>query len=104
MFPSNLSTADGEKLGLVMTPAMMSADIYAIVRSHDRDSFFGKEKVTVAVQEHNPNLDAVMLDHFPGWKAVRCPDLTTVIIIHGAWTSFPSMPNHMRRRAEAVSW
>ena len=75
MFPSNLSTADGEKLGLVMTPAMMSADIYAIVRSRDRDSFFGKEKVTVAVQEHNPNLDAVMLDHFPGWKAVRCPDM-----------------------------
>ena len=75
MFPSNLSTTDGETLGLTMTPAMMSSDIYAVVRDADRDAFVGKEQVTAAIEENDPNYDAVLLDHFPDWKKIICPDM-----------------------------
>ena len=75
MFPSNLNTTDGERLGLVMTPAILSTDIYTVVRKRDRESFPTKEQVTVAVEENDPNDEAVMLDHFPEWQSVSFPDM-----------------------------
>ena len=75
IFPSALSTADGEALGFVMTPAIMSTDIYALVRRSDRDTFPAKDQVTAAIQENDPNDDALMEDNFPNWQSVSCPDL-----------------------------
>ena len=46
MFPANLSTADGEARGFVLTPPVMSTDIYALVRKADSDTFQTKEQVT----------------------------------------------------------
>ena len=75
VFPSNLGTSDGETLGLIMTPAVMSSDIYAVVRSSNRDSFSSKTQVTVAIEENDPNYDSLMLDHFPSWQAEAYPDM-----------------------------
>ena len=36
VFPSNLSTSDSEELGLVMTPSIMRAELYAVVRKSDK--------------------------------------------------------------------
>lgn len=79
VFPSNLSTADGEALDLVMTPEMMSSDIYAVVRKEIQDSFSQKRHVTVAIEENDPNYIAVMQDHFPGWKSEYYPDMQTCL-------------------------
>ena len=75
VFPSILSTADGESRGLVMTPAMMSTDIIVVVRKADRDTILSKENVTVAITENDPNFEAVIRDHFPMWDSKRCEDI-----------------------------
>ena len=79
VFPSNLSTSDGEGQGLVLTPPMMRTEIYAVVRKADRDSFSQKQQVTAAVRENDPNETAVLRDHFPDWQAVPCPDIEACI-------------------------
>ena len=74
MFPSNLSTSDGEKLNLVMTPSIMSTEIYALVHKDDQHSFFQKEQVTAAVAAGDPNDVSVMMDHYPDWQRKEYPD------------------------------
>ena len=49
VFPSNLSSSDGEGLNLVMTPSIMTSEIYAIVHKDDQHALFQKEQVTAAV-------------------------------------------------------
>lgn len=66
MFPANLSTADGEARGFVLTPPVMSTDIYALVRKADSDTFQTKEHLTAAQAGTDPNAETIMRDHFPG--------------------------------------
>lgn len=75
VFPSTLSTADGETSGFFMTPAMMSTDIYAVVRSDDRGIFSEKKSVTAAIEANAPNYDAIIQDHFHGWKTAEYPNI-----------------------------
>ena len=70
VFPANLSGYDGEALGVLMTPPLMSTDIFAIVQQSDMSNFTNREHVVVAVNEGNPNYDAFLLDHYPGWHKV----------------------------------
>ena len=73
VFPANLSGYDGETLGLVMTPPLMTTDIFAVVRSSDREAFAEKKHVIVAVNEGNPNYDAFLKDNYPDWRVVYYP-------------------------------
>ena len=70
VFPANLSSYDGERMHLCMTPSLMRTDMYAVIRQTDRSFFANKEHVIVAVNEGNPNYDAFLLDNFPGWRKV----------------------------------
>ena len=79
MFPSNLSTSDGETLGLIMTPSMMTTEICAVVRKSDQHTFFQKEQITAAVEKEDPNYGAVMLDHFPSWKYEEYSDMDSCL-------------------------
>ena len=50
MFPSNLSTSDGEKMSLVMTPTIISTEIYALVhKDKDIDENPGMKNVLMAL-------------------------------------------------------
>lgn len=73
VFPSNLSSYDGETMGIVMTPSLMRTEIYAIVRQSDQNFFASQGHVVVAVNEGNPNYDAFLLDQFPNWHKVYYP-------------------------------
>ena len=75
MFPSCLSTSDGEALGLVMTPTMMTSEIYAVVRKANQQTFSQKEQITVAAIGGNPNYKTVIMDHFSSWKWEDYPDI-----------------------------
>lgn len=70
VFPANLSGFDGEKLDIVMTQPLMNTDIFAVVRQADANNFTNREHVIVAVNQGNPNYDAFLLDHYPGWRVV----------------------------------
>ena len=75
MFPSNLSTFDAESLGIVMTPSVMSSELYAVVRKADQYTFLQKERITVAVEAGDPNYDTLMMDYFPDWQREGHPDI-----------------------------
>ena len=70
VFPANFSGFDGEQLNIAMTPALVAADIYAIVRQSDMNNFTNREHVIVAVNQGNPNYDAFLVEHYPSWHKV----------------------------------
>ena len=74
VFPANFSSYDGEVQGVVMTPSMTETEVFAVVSQKGQRSFAGKEHVIVAVNEGNPNYDAFLMEHFPGWTRVYYPD------------------------------
>ena len=75
VFPSNLSTSDGEKLGLVLTPSIMTSEIYAVVRKADQHTFFQKEQITAAIVTGDLNYDTIMMDSFPSWQRKEYTDI-----------------------------
>ena len=74
VFPANLSSYDGEKKKIVMTPPMITTDVIAVIRPSDMESFKDRKHVIVAVNEGNPNYDAFLKDNYPEWRAVYYPD------------------------------
>lgn len=74
VFPANLSAYDGEKLGLVMTPALMTTEMDAVVRASDQKEFIRQAQVNVAVSQGNTNYELFLLDHYPGWQVVYFAD------------------------------
>ena len=79
MFPSNLSTSDGEKLDLIMSPSIMTSEIYAIVRKADQNTFFQNEQTTAAIVENNPNYETIMMDYYPDWQYKEYPDIESCL-------------------------
>ncbi len=73
VFPANLSAYDGEVMNLVMTPPMISTDIFAVVHATGQSIISNREHVIVAVNEGNKNYDAFLMDNFPGWRKVYFP-------------------------------
>lgn len=80
MFPANISTSDCEEMGLIITPAAMSAEVYVIVRDNDQDDFVHKEELTMAAIEDNPNHVAVIRDHFPGCRIKEYKDIQACLL------------------------
>ncbi len=74
VFPSNLTDFDGEELGVVMTPSLMTTEMDAVVRESEQREFIKKDKVTVAVNKGNTNYEMFLVDHFPGWDTAYFDD------------------------------
>ena len=70
VFPANLSGYDGEQLGAVISPPVVNSEVYAVVRLSDQSIFRKRDHVIVAVNQGNPNYDAFLAEHFPGWRKV----------------------------------
>ena len=77
VFPANLTPYDSEVLGVVMTPALMTTEMDAVVRASEQKEFLRKENVSVAVNEGNTNYDMFLADHYPGWQRLYYPDTPT---------------------------
>lgn len=74
MFPANLSTYEGEELGVVMSQPIMQTEMLAVVRASDQQSFSQKEDIVVAVNEGNPNYDLFLKNNFPDWSIAYFSD------------------------------
>ena len=68
LFPANLTYYDSEMQGLAMSPAIMTTEMDAIVRSSDRKEFLQKKEITVAVNRGNTNYELFLKEHFPNWS------------------------------------
>ena len=75
VFPMCLSTYEAERLDAILTPSVVSTDVYAVVRQAEQSVFTKKEHVVVAIDEGNPNYDGFLLDYFPSWRKVYYPNV-----------------------------
>ncbi|MBQ9428784.1 MAG: EAL domain-containing protein [Clostridia bacterium] len=73
VFPVNLGAYDGETMHLLVTPPLMRADVYAVVRKSESSIFANREHVIVAVNDGNPNYDAFLAENYPRWRSVHFP-------------------------------
>ena len=67
-FPVNISTSDGEKMGLVITAPQMETEMNGIIRKADFSSFSIDGDVRVAVNNGNINYESFLMDYFPDWE------------------------------------
>ena len=68
VFPANLTEYESEILGVVVTPALMTTEMDAVVRAASVKEFLRQEQVTVAVNRGNTNYEMFLADHYPGWQ------------------------------------
>lgn len=74
MFPANLTEYDSEELGVLMSPALMTTEMDAVVREADQKEFAHKKEVIVTVNKGNTNYEMFLADHFPDWKIKHYDD------------------------------
>ena len=74
VFPVNLSTFDGEKVGVIVTDPLISTMMYAGMRADDKRGVSRDREMTVAIVRGNSGNHTFLMDHFPKWKAAIYPD------------------------------
>lgn len=72
VFPVNLSSYDGEELGVILTDPVVSTGMYAVVRTADQQGLSPEQDRTVAVLNGHPSHETFLKDHFPHWKIQGC--------------------------------
>ena len=75
VFPANLSSYYGETQNVNLTPSVMRADVYAVVRKENQNAFSDKEHVLVAVKEGDINFNSFIKENYPSWRSVSYPDI-----------------------------
>ena len=68
VFPVNLSSYDGEQLGVVITDPYATTELYAAVRTADRQGLSPEQDMTVAVTKGDLNYETFVKDYFPHWN------------------------------------
>jgi diguanylate cyclase (GGDEF)-like protein len=68
VFPINLSAYDGEQRGVIITDPYISTEMYAAVRSADRQGISPEQSMTVAVLKGHISHETFLKDYFPNWK------------------------------------
>ncbi|MCR5087979.1 MAG: EAL domain-containing protein [Oscillospiraceae bacterium] len=70
LFPIGISSYDAEQRGILVTAPIISTEMFAVVRTADRQGISREEERTVAVPRENPSYEAFLMDCFPEWEAV----------------------------------
>ena len=68
LFPVNLSSYDGEQRGVIITDPLVSTEMYAAVRTADRQGIYPDRQMTVAVLNGHISHEIFLQDHFPDWQ------------------------------------
>jgi EAL domain-containing protein (putative c-di-GMP-specific phosphodiesterase class I)/GGDEF domain-containing protein/ABC-type amino acid transport substrate-binding protein len=74
LFPVNLSSYDGEQLGVIITDPLVSTEMYAAVRTADRQGVSKDQDMKVAIAKGSLNFETFVMDHFPNWEMVFYDD------------------------------
>lgn len=80
LFPAYISSSDCEDLDMVVTPEVMAAEVYVIVRDNGQEEFVHKEERTLAAIQNDPNHVAVIRDHFPGSQIKEYKDMQACLL------------------------
>ena len=74
MFPANLTDSDAEIMGAIISPPVMTTEVYAVVRQAEQQTFVIKEDLKAAVDQNNTIFDMFLSDHFPGMSVTYYDD------------------------------
>ena len=74
LFPTNVSDADGEEIGLSLTVPLMQTGMVAVVRNAAQRDISLQGNLTVAVNKGNPDYETFLMDNFPHWKRAYFED------------------------------
>ena len=75
VYPVNMSSYDGETLGIVSTNPVVSTEMYAAVRASDHQGVSPEREMTVSIIEGNPNYVTFVKDYFPKWNILFADDV-----------------------------
>ncbi len=75
VFPANFGESDAEEMELVITPSVMSAEIFEIIRTDAKENFASRQNVKAAVDEGNVNYEKMLSEKFPDFEKVYYPDI-----------------------------
>ena len=68
VFPVNLSSYDGEKLGVIVSDPFVTTEMFVATRTTDRQGVSPDRMMTVAALIGHPSHETFLMDHFPGWR------------------------------------
>ncbi len=68
VFPVNLSTYDGEQLGIITVNPIMQTEVYAVVKRGRERDYSVSNALTAAVNNGNINYDTFLKDTYPEWE------------------------------------
>ena len=68
VFPVNFSAYDGEQRGIIITDALISSEMYAVMRSTDHRGLSAEQPMAVASVEGHHNHETFLKDNFPNWQ------------------------------------
>ena len=77
IFPLSISSYDGEQLGVISTDPLVGTEMYAAVRTADRQGISLDLELKAAIKRGDPNYDAFLMDKFPNWHPVYYDDEKT---------------------------
>ena len=79
IFPANFGDYDGEQAGVILTPAITRAALYAAVKSSEKENFADLEEVTVAIVSGDINFESIVKDLYPECQMHECDNIEACI-------------------------
>ena len=79
MFPANLTDSDAENMDAIISPPVMTTEVYAVVRQAEQQTFVIKKDLQAAVDQNNTIFDMFLSDHFPGMNSTYYADTPTCL-------------------------
>lgn len=67
IFPVNISTYNGEMMGLLLTNHVMKTEMSVLMRAEGRPEITSESRLTVAIVERNINYETFIREVFPEW-------------------------------------
>ena len=75
VFPVNLSTYDGEQMGIITTNPVMKTEMSVLVRADERPEITQGNNLRVAIDEGNGNFETFIREMIPEWTIVNYPSV-----------------------------
>lgn len=75
VFPVNLSTYNGEMMGVLTVNPIMKTEMSVLVRTDDRPEIAPGKNLTVAIDEGNANFETLIRAEIPDWTIKNYPNV-----------------------------
>lgn len=79
VFPSNLSVYDAEETGVLITPSIVNANLYLVVRASNVEYLKDMQYIKVAVVGGDDNYESIVKTKYSNWQMYNCDNVHACI-------------------------